>query len=219
MSRVSFSIPISNPDPGARVAAALKQVLLGLKTDSGSAPTVICVGSDRATGDSLGPLVGSMLCWNGFSGPVLGTLDRPVHACNLEQTLMLLEDRCTTIIGVDACLGTKREVGTIIVNQGPLRPGLGVNKDLPPVGHVHIAGVVNVGGFMEHLVLQSTRLNLVVKMAQAIAWGIILAGEHIEDSRPDTRPGPKDKQKAAIPPALTIAGPPLQLVPESALQR
>lgn len=198
---------------------ALQSVLSSLKPGPTSAPTVLCVGSDRATGDSLGPLVGSMLSWNGFSGMVFGTLEQPVHAANLEQTLMLLDGRCTTILGVDACLGTKKDVGTIIVSKGPLRPGLGVNKELPPVGHLHIAGVVNIGGFMEHLVLQSTRLNLVVKMAQAIAWGIILAAKCLEDPCPGTNPGPLHPENGAIRPALTTAGLPLQLLPVSGRQR
>jgi len=35
--------------------------------------------------------------------------------------------------------------------------------------------VVNVGGFLEHLVLQSTRLSLVMKMADTIAGGLYRA--------------------------------------------
>lgn len=207
MSRVSFPISISKPNPGMRVAAALETVFSGLELGSGCPPTVICVGTDRATGDSLGPLVGSMLTWNNYPGKVLGTLEEPVHAGNLEQVLTLLDGTGRMILGVDACLGTKKEVGTIIVSQGPLRPGLGVKKQLPPVGHLHIAGVVNVGGFMEHLVLQSTRLNLVVKMAQAIAWGIILATS-----------GPHSSERVPTPPVLTTGGLPLQLLPASVRQ-
>ena len=41
------------------------------------------------------------------------------------------------------------------------KPGAGVNKDLPPVGDLYITGVVNVGGFMDYLVLQNTRLYLI----------------------------------------------------------
>ena len=59
------------------------------------------------------------------------------------------------------------------VAEGPLKPGTGVNKDLPPIGDAHITGIVNVGGFMEYLVLQNTRLSLVIRMAEAIAGGIV----------------------------------------------
>jgi len=54
-----------------------------------------------------------------------------------------------------------------------------VNKDLPPVGDIHMTGIVNVGGFMEYFVLQNTRLNLVVKMADIIAGCISTAIRNI----------------------------------------
>jgi hypothetical protein len=33
-------------------------------------------------------------------------------------------------------------------------------------------GIVNVGGFMEYMILQNTRLSLVMKMAEIISAGI-----------------------------------------------
>ena len=64
-------------------------------------------------------------------------------------------------------------MGTIKISQGALKPGAGVNKQLPPVGDFHVTGVVNVGGFMEYLVLQNTRLFTVMKMVDIISSGII----------------------------------------------
>jgi len=46
---------------------------------------------------------------------------------------------------------------------------------LPPVGDMHITGIVNVGGFMEYFVLQNTRLSLVMKMSHIIAEAIFLS--------------------------------------------
>jgi hypothetical protein len=40
---------------------------------------------------------------------------------------------------------------------------------LPEIGDLHITGVVNVSGFMEHSVLQNTRLSVVVNMAKKAA--------------------------------------------------
>jgi putative sporulation protein YyaC len=51
-------------------------------------------------------------------------------------------------------------------------PGAGVNKDLPPVGQLHITGIVNVGGYMEYMILQNTRLNLVMRLADVIVGGL-----------------------------------------------
>ncbi len=183
-----FSICAATPHASEKLASALLSILgeLGQPLQL----VILCVGSDRATGDSLGPLVGSMLSWGGFRGKVLGTLDEPVHAANLEGILANLDTEKRIVLGVDACLGTKAEVGSIIVREGSLKPGLGVKKNLPPVGDLHIAGVVNVGGFMEHMVLQNTRLNLVVKMAQTISTGIFYASHCIEHGRFAHGPGP-----------------------------
>lgn len=129
----------------------------------------LCVGTDRSTGDSLGPFVGTMLTEAGVPN-VYGTLDHPVHALNLTETLERIKeahpDAC--IVGIDACLGEAKSVGSMTLRDGALKPGASLDKVLPPVGDYSIVGVVNVGGFMEHLVLQNTRLSLVIQMAKSI---------------------------------------------------
>jgi putative sporulation protein YyaC len=142
---------------------------------AGRPRVLLCIGTDRSTGDCLGPLVGSKLSaldQNFFQ--IYGTLEHPVHASNLKQKL---EEICRNhenplIIAVDACLGSLENVGCVNIGDGSLQPGAGVNKNLPPVGQIHITGIVNVGGFMEYLVLQNTRLNLVMRMADLIVEGL-----------------------------------------------
>lgn len=138
----------------------------------------ICIGTDRSTGDSLGPLVGTLLEEKNLTSfHVYGTLDEPIHAVNLAEKLKEIQSKHVEpyIIGIDACLGRMKNVGVIQIGTGPVKPGAGVNKDLPAVGDIHITGIVNVSGFMEFFVLQNTRLNLVMKMAKTIANGIYQA--------------------------------------------
>ncbi len=139
-------------------------------------PTVIiCIGTDRCTGDCLGPLVGEQLQMaylpNTF---IYGNLDYPVHAVNLEEitTKVHTTFQNPNIIAVDACLGSSDMVGSIFIKQGPLKPGSGVKKELPPVGNMHITGVVNISGFLEHMVLQNTRLSLVRQISNIVSQGI-----------------------------------------------
>jgi len=137
----------------------------------------LCIGTDRSTGDSLGPLIGYKLIphLNKYQDiHVHGTLDEPVHAKNLKEKIKLLQDIYDNplIVAIDACLGKTERIGFVKVGSGPLKPGAGVNKDLPAVGHLHITGIVNLSGYMEYLVLQNTRLSLVMKMAETIADGI-----------------------------------------------
>lgn len=136
---------------------------------------VVCIGTDRSTGDSLGPIVGYKLK-NFFSDRIgiYGTLSEPVHAKNLNETLYNIKKvhKNPFIIAVDACLGSLNHVGCISIGEGSIKPGAGVSKDLPPIGNMYVTGIVNISGFMEFMVLQNTRLNIVMKMADIITYGI-----------------------------------------------
>ncbi|UQD53708.1 spore protease YyaC [Bacillus methanolicus] len=160
-------------------ARKISTELLSLIPVISSRPIVfVCIGTDRSTGDSLGPLVGTLLEEKAIAPfHVYGTLEDPIHAVNLEDKLMEIKEKHVHpfIIGIDACLGRLKSVGVIQIGEGPVIPGAGVNKELPPVGDIHITGIVNVSGFMEFFVLQNTRLNLVLKMAKTIADGISTA--------------------------------------------
>ncbi|MDN4609157.1 spore protease YyaC [Sporosarcina highlanderae] len=128
-----------------------------------------CIGTDRSTGDSLGPLVGTMLYKKGYT--VIGTLHNPLHALNLHETIERIEREYPNhlVVAVDACLGKSERVGKITVTSEPIKPGSAVGKELPLIGDIGIKGIINVKGFMEHAVLQSTRLSKVMDMAEEIA--------------------------------------------------
>ena len=153
-----------------------KELFTSLPSALHSRPIVfVCIGTDRSTGDSLGPLIGSLLVEKDIQPfHIYGSLENPIHALNLADKLSEIQSihKNPFIIGIDACLGRLKSVGIIQIGMGPVKPGSGVNKDLPNVGDMHITGIVNVSGFMEYFVLQNTRLHLIMEMAKAIANGI-----------------------------------------------
>lgn len=168
-------VHVDDPTSRERLAKAIAAQLASLSPEPRPV-TVVCVGSDRSTGDALGPLVGTRLARTAGAGlTVYGTLEHPVHAANLSERLaaMRRHGHDDLVVAIDACLGKAENVGTISVKPGPLRPGSGVNKTLPPVGAFHVVGVVNVGGFMEYFVLQNTRLSLVMRLADLIADSLV----------------------------------------------
>ncbi len=139
---------------------------------------ILCIGSDRSTGDSLGPLVGSVLQEFPLHNiTVLGTLSQPVHALNLPDTRELLSNHYKTaaILAIDACLGQKSKVGCLEIGKGSIYPGAAVKKSIPPIGDLFITGIVNVGGYMEPLILQNTRLGIVFPLAKFIGLGVYKA--------------------------------------------
>ena len=181
-------VHIDDPLAALKIADSLFLRLRSLDPGQLRPLVVVCIGTDRSTGDSLGPLVGTRLSRLRVPGlcRVLGTLDHPVHASNLKMTLesLAVDFSSPLVLAVDACLGQLESVGSITISAGSLRPGAGVNKVLPPVGDLHVSGIVNVGGYLEFMVLQNTRLNLVMRMAEHISRGISLGVKKYSASQP-----------------------------------
>lgn len=135
----------------------------------------VCIGTDRSTGDSLGPLIGYKIGNLKYKNVyVHGNLDNPVHAKNLDEVMknIALKHSKPFVVAIDACLGKMDHVGFITIGEGSIKPGSGVNKELIPVGDMYVTGIVNFGGFMDFLVLQNTRLSIVMRMADLVSTGI-----------------------------------------------
>jgi putative sporulation protein YyaC len=135
----------------------------------------VCIGSDRSTGDSLGPLVGYKLKYLSKNNIyVYGTLENPIHAKNIVNTLDEINSdfKNPYIVAIDSCLGSLNNIGKVFIQKKPLLPGLALNKQLPGVGEMSITGIVNISGSFEFLVLQNTRLNTVMNLADSISKGI-----------------------------------------------
>lgn len=171
-----YKVDHTEPQAAEHLSDKLQQCL-NSEVRSNRHIVIVCIGTDRSTGDALGPLVGSKLSarlHDDERAVVYGTLDAPVHAVNLKDTIDEINSKYQNpfVIAVDACLGQLSSVGLVTLANGPLKPGAGVNKVLPEVGHIHLTGIVNVGGFMEYFVLQNTRLSVVMRMADCIADGL-----------------------------------------------
>ena len=134
----------------------------------------LCIGSDRYTGDALGPLIGTQLAEN-TECYVYGTLDNPVHAGNFVETVNIINHRYhhPLIIAIDACLGKSHEIGNIEIWQGGLAAGIAVGNRLPTVGDISVIGVVNAQSQIGYLDLQSTPLSKVMKLSKAISEALV----------------------------------------------
>lgn len=145
----------------------------------------LCVGSDRCTGDSLGPLVGYHLKHIKRKNIyVYGSLEYPVHSQNLQDTIDKIYNNFNNpyIIAIDASLGSFNNIGKIFIENKPLCPGLALDKGLPSVGDLSITGIVNVSGKFEFMVLQNTRLYTVNALAETIAKGISYSIDKLSDN-------------------------------------
>jgi len=148
---------------------------------------ILCIGSDRCTGDCVGPLVGSSLTGKiPKHFEIHGTLKKPVHALNLKKCLQEIrfKHHHPFIIAIDASLGySPQDAGIVIVNKGKLNPGNAVNKSLPPVGDLSIAAIVN-----DFSNLHSTRLYTVKNIAGFISHGLQLVLNDMERNSVEKAP-------------------------------
>ena len=109
----------------------------------------LCIGTDRMTGDCLGPIVGSKLKGiverkNIYNIDIYGTLESNVSYTNIQEISKIIEKRNpnSCIIAIDAALSSKQNIGKIFVEEGKLALGKGLNKNKIEIGDISIKGVV-----------------------------------------------------------------------------
>lgn len=155
----------------------IRQALYSIIPEGTQHIYVIGIGSSRISGDSLGPFVGTLLK-NSYPNhlTVLGNLQSPLDATTLipEVTTYPFQKN-SFVLAVDSVFGSKEMVNSIVVNEGPVVPGIGLGNMLPPIGNCSITGVVLENDPALKNSLLCTDLNLIYTMATSIAKGISLS--------------------------------------------
>ena len=165
----TYSFSAFHERTGESVGGAIKSC-----NKKGQKPIIVCIGSDLVLGDSLGPLVGTMLIKRGAPAYIYGTLNSPITAkeiaCAKLHLKMLHPD--SFAIAIDAAVGSSEDIGLIKVSNKGLKPGLGVDKNLGVLGDCSVIGVVAEKSTQNYNLFNLTRLNLIYKMAEKIADGV-----------------------------------------------
>ena len=150
-----------------------KHAKAGELPTSKAPPVVVCVGSDLAIGDSLGPITGSMLKHKtqGLKTFVYGTLSAPVTAKEIRYMRAFLKEThpSSQVIAIDAAVGAEGDIGLMKLCDSPLLPGAGANKKLGSIGDVSVMGIVAEKSVANFGLLNTTRLHLVYSMAEKIS--------------------------------------------------
>ena len=136
-------------------------------------PVIVCIGSDLAIGDCVGPISGSLLKYKtqGVKSFIYGTLASPVTAKEIKYLRAFLKEThpFSPVIAVDAAVGAEGDIGLIKLADTPLVPGAGANKKLGAVGDISILAIVAEKSVANYGLFNTTRLNLVYSMAEIIA--------------------------------------------------
>ena len=177
---MEYSFNLYNAQASDGIAMALNKLLSPLqpqKNKSGP-PVIVCIGSDLAIGDALGPVCGSMVKYKtqGLNTFLYGTLSAPVTAKDVKHLRAFLKEthKHSPIIAVDAAVGDSGDIGLIKILDKPLFPGSGANKKLGSIGDLSILGIVAEKSVKSYALLNTTRLNLVYTMSEIIAEALSL---------------------------------------------
>lgn len=120
------------------------------------------IGTNKNVLDKLGPMVGSMLKEKGHE--VYGTIEKPMHALTIPKHAdEINSNEC--VIAIDICDAPNRALYSIHFQQKPIRPGAGIGKELPAIGHFSIIAVVDK---FDVLINNKEKSHHTIKMANNI---------------------------------------------------
>jgi putative sporulation protein YyaC len=154
----------------------LRNALLSLIPEGTKRFVALCIGSNRISGDSLGPFVGTLLDQVYPEHlTVMGSLCSPLDAQSIANILPgTTFPKDAFVIAIDSVLGKRENLHSIVVRQGPLVLGRGLGNKLPSIGDCSVMGVVVEQGKMAEYELVYADLHLVYSMAVKVAWAIAL---------------------------------------------
>ena len=151
-----------------------------------SLPVVICIGTPKVPGDSLGPKVGDLLVKKyRVKAYVYGKTRAPVTGVNCPMYFAHLRahHKKSIVIAVDACLGSKEDVGKVKITYDGLRAGSALKKDLGKVGDLSFLGMVGEKSDDNMAALMSADSAEVDALAEKIAEKIHFLAQNIDAAK------------------------------------
>lgn len=143
----------------------------------------LCIGTDRMTGDSFGPLVGTKLQElleknNIFNIDIYGTLNENICYTNVKEKINNIKKihKNACIIVIDAALSNEENIGKIFVQKGKMPLGKGLYKAKMEVGDISIKAVVGKSYKLSKYnfsSLQNISLNRVIDLSKIVSEGIV----------------------------------------------
>ena len=95
----------------------------------------VCIGNGKIIGDSLGPLIGTVLeknkrlIQNNVKIDVIGTFENPILYYNVEEFIKNIDSQdYSEIVIIDSALGSKENIGKVMITPAEILIGVGVNR-------------------------------------------------------------------------------------------
>lgn len=111
----------------------------------------VCIGNGKIIGDSLGPLIGTVLeknkrlIQNNVKIDVIGTFENPILYYNVEEFIKKIDSQdYSEIVIIDSALGSKENIGKVMITPAEILIGVGVNRGRMVKGDIILKGVVGI---------------------------------------------------------------------------
>lgn len=111
----------------------------------------VCIGNGKIIGDSLGPLIGTVLeknkrlIQNNVNIDVIGTFENPILYYNVEEFIKNINSQdYSEIVIIDSALGSKENIGKVMITPAEILIGVGVNRGRMVKGDIILKGVVGI---------------------------------------------------------------------------
>ena len=157
----------------------LEKSIYEYKNQKFSEVVILCIGTNKLIGDSIGPVVGQKLKEEKMKEIVYiyGDMKETVNFKNAKE---IIEDIFKTykkpfIITIDSALGTKTMVSKIVVNKGIVRLGKSLGRSICYPSHITIKGVVgeNKNTYEENIkVLNEVSQEMIGYLSDIMTKGI-----------------------------------------------
>lgn len=108
---------------------------------------ILCVGTNKLMGDSVGPIVGQKLTRllnNKDNIKIYGSMKQTLNLKNAKQILEEINNQYTKpfIITIDAALGPKERIETIFISNGKIKIGGALGHEIEYFSHINIKAIV-----------------------------------------------------------------------------
>lgn len=132
----------------------------------------LCIGSEKISGDSLGPMVGTLLKEkHKVPYPVIGTEEHPVNGVNIGRYKEHIKKYFPThkIVAIDAALGEKTDLFQVRFREGGVKAGGAIGANNTLIGDIGVLGVVGEKGGNAMQTLLDASFPSVLNLAEKIA--------------------------------------------------
>ena len=162
-----------------RFVQDLQKNIYQYKNQKFSDVVILCIGTNKLIGDSIGPVVGQKLKEENIQEKICIYVDMK-QTINFKNAKQVIEKifkiyEKPFIITIDSALGKQTMINKIVVNKGIIRIGKSLGRSICYPSHITIKGVVgeNKNTFEDNIaILKTVQPKLIWELSNTMVEGI-----------------------------------------------